>query len=71
MAYVEKHKSDDLILVKPLKLPDWAEEFLGSRTWTQLAISLGGDFDETTDNNRSITFARYYGLKKIALEKEP
>ncbi|MBQ7453952.1 MAG: hypothetical protein IJS69_02725 [Selenomonadaceae bacterium] len=71
MAYVEKHKSDDLILVKPLKLPDWAEKFLGSRTWTQLAISLGGDFDETTDNNRSITFARYYGLKKIALEKEP
>lgn len=69
--YVMSHKNDDLITVPPLKVPAWSEKVLGSRTWDQFTISVGGDLDDTPDGNRSVTFARYHGLKKIVLEKQP
>ena len=67
--YIMAHKNDDLITVPPLKVPAWSEEILGSRTWDQFTISVGGDLDDTPDGNRCITFARYYGLKAIKLRE--
>ena len=67
---VATHKNDDLIVVPPIKLPDWSEKFLGSRTWDKLTLLLGGDLKSYDSNNRNITFCRYYGLKKIVTTKE-
>lgn len=59
------HKNDDLIIVPPIKLPAWSEKFLGSRTWDNLTLLLGGDLKNYDYNNRNITFCRWHGLKKI------
>lgn len=69
-AYFAAHKDDDLIIVAPLKIPDWSENFLGSRTWDELSLELGGDFQPEVDGSRNVTFARYHGLKKIVVEEE-
>ncbi|MBQ6005334.1 MAG: hypothetical protein IJL14_03690 [Selenomonadaceae bacterium] len=67
---VAAHKNDDLIVVPPIKLPDWSETLLGSRTWDKLTLLLGGDLKSYDTNNRNILFCRYYGLKKIVTPKE-
>ena len=64
------HKNDDLIVVPPIKLPDWSEKLLGARTWDKLTLLLGGDLKSYDSNNRNILFCRYYGLKKIVTPKE-
>ncbi|MBR0260730.1 MAG: hypothetical protein IJQ85_02940 [Selenomonadaceae bacterium] len=66
---VAAHKNDDLIVVPPIKLPDWSETLLGSRTWDRLTLLLGGDLKNYDSNNRNILFCRCYGLKKIVTEK--
>ena len=65
--YIAAHKNDDLIIVQPLKLPEWSETFLGSRTWDELTLLLGGDLDFEATGSRSVTFARYHHLKQIIL----
>ena len=62
---VAAHKNDDLIVVPPIKLPARSEKILGSRTWDNLTLILGGDLKNFDSNNRNIIFCRYYGLKKI------
>ena len=69
IKFVAAHKNDDLIVVPPIKLPDWSEKFLGSRTWDRLTLLLGGDLKNYDSNNRNILFCRYYGLKKIVTSK--
>ena len=70
MKIVAAHVNDDLIVVPPIKLPDWSETFLGSRTWDKLTLLLGGDLKSYDSNNRNLVFAHIYGLKKIVTAKE-
>jgi len=67
---VAAHKNDDLIVVPPIKLPDWSEKILGSRTWDRLTLLLGGDLKSYDSNNRNILFCRVHGLKKIVTPKK-
>ena len=67
--YIAAHKNDDLIVVEPLELPPWSETFLGSRTWDELSLWVGGDLDDVPEGARSVTFARYHGLKKIIVKE--
>ena len=59
------HKNDDVVVVPPIKLPSWSEKFLGSRTWDNFALMVGGDLNHSDINNRNITFCHRHGLKKI------
>ena len=68
--YIAAHKHDALIVVKPLEIPDWIEPFTGTRTWTNLILWWGGDLEPSIEGNRSLTFARYHGLKQIMTEEK-
>ena len=63
-----EHKNDDLITLSPLKLPEWSETLLGSRTWDEFALIWGGDFEPEWQGMRNVVVAHYYGLKKIVVE---
>lgn len=66
-----EHKNDDLITLSPLKLPEWSETLLGTRTWDEFALIWGGDFEPEWQGMRNVVVARYYGLKKIVVEDKP
>ena len=66
--YIAAHRHDDLITVKPLKIPDWFEPFLGTRTWTEEVLWWGADLEPELDGNRNLLFAKYHGLKRIHAE---
>ena len=68
--FIAAHKNDDLITVKPLDIPDLSEKFLGTRTWDDMTLWVGGDLESDIKGNRDITFARYHGLKKIIAEEK-
>ena len=36
--YFSAHKNDDLIVVKPLEIPDLAEKFWVTRTWDEITL---------------------------------
>ena len=63
-----EHKNDDLITLSPLKLPEWSEILLGTRTWDEFALIWGGDFEPEWQGMRNVVVAHYYGLKKIVVE---
>ena len=71
MKFIEEHRKENLIVVKPLKIPAWSETLLGSRTWDEMTLWWGGDLESKETENRDIVFARYHGLKKIVTEKRP
>ena len=66
--YIAAHKNDDLITVKPLEIPNWIEPFVGTRTWDEMTLWWGGDLEPNINGNRDLTFAKYYGLKRIHTE---
>ena len=68
--FIAAHRNDDLITVKPIKIPKWSEIFLGTRTWDNITLWWGGDLESFIKGNRVITFARYHGLKKIVVEEK-
>ena len=68
--YIQAHRNDDLITVKPLEIPDWVEPFLGTRTWDEPMLWWGGDLEPAIDGNRNLTFAKYHGLKHIHAEEK-
>ena len=68
--YIAAHKNDALITVKPLEIPKWIEPFVGTRTWTESILWWGGDLEPDVKGARSLTFARYHGLKQIITEEK-
>lgn len=68
---IEKNRNADEIIVPYLKIPSWAENFVGQRSWTQIVIDWGADLEPYFEGNRNIMFAQYYDLKKIRAEKNP
>ena len=68
--YIAAHKNDALITVKPLEIPKWISPFVGTRTWDELTLWVGGDLEPAPDGNRDLTFAKYYGLKKIVAREK-
>ena len=68
--YIAAHKNDALITVKPLEIPKWISPFVGTRTWDELTLWVGGDLEPALDGNRDLTFAKYYGLKKIVAREK-
>ena len=71
MEYIAAHKQDDLIVVKPIILPATTEKIFWLWTLDEYA-RFYQDLTPYTDdyNNRNITYAQYYGLKKIVADKE-
>lgn len=70
-AYVSAHKNDELIVVDPINLPAVTEKIFWA--WTLNEYSrFYGDLTPYPDklNNRNITYAQYYGLKKIIINEE-
>ena len=68
---IEANRNADEIVVPYLEIQSWSETIIGQRTWTQLAIDWGADFEPYFEGNRNIMFAQYYGLKKIRAEQSP
>ena len=69
--YISQHKNDELIVVDPINLPAVTEKIFWA--WTLNAYSrFYRDLTPYTDkfNNRNITCAQYYGLRKIILNEE-
>ena len=66
--YIQTHRHEDLITVKPLEIPPGIEPFTGTRTWDSLTLWWGGDLEPDINGNRNLTFARYHGLKRIHAE---
>ena len=66
--YIQTHRHEDLITVKPLEIPEWIEPLTGTRTWTESALWWGGDLEHDVNGNRNLLFAKYHGLKRIHAE---
>ena len=69
--YIAQHKNDELIIVDPINLPAVTEKIFWAWTIDQYS-RFYGDLTPYTDklNNRNITYAQYYGLKNIIINKE-
>lgn len=69
--YISLHRNDELIIVDPINLPKITEKIFWAWTLNQYS-RFYGDLTPYPDklNNRNITYAQYYGLKKIIINEE-
>ncbi|MBR1729092.1 MAG: hypothetical protein IJ728_14805 [Selenomonadaceae bacterium] len=68
---IVKEQSDrELILVPPLNPSKRIEKFLGLRVLGSLAIQFGGDLNRDPKMGQNVLFAKYYGVKSVAVSDE-
>ena len=66
---IDARQSDALIEVPPLNPTRRLEKFLGLRIFGSAAMSLGGDLSNDPRDGHNATFAKFYGVSAIAVER--
>ena len=62
-------RAEPLIKVPPLNPTRRLENFLGLRIFGSAALSIGGELSDNPKEGHNVTFAKYHGLKAIAVER--
>ena len=67
MTLIEEHRAEPLIKVPPLNPTRRLEKILGLRIFGSAAMSIGGELSDNPREGHNVTFAKYHGLKAIAV----
>lgn len=62
-------RAEPLIKVPPLNPTRRLEKFLGLRIFGSAALSIGGELSDNPKEGHNVTFAKYHGIKAIAVER--
>ena len=69
LTLVEELRAEPLIKVPPLNPTRRLEKFLGLRIFGSAALSIGGELSDNPKEGHNVTFAKYHGLKAIAVRR--
>ena len=70
LSYVRQHQDADSLVVPFYRIPYNLDHYLGPRSITDFHIIYGADLESKTTDNRSLMYARYYGLPPIRIDRE-
>ena len=70
MAYIGQHRREPLIVVKAFHIPYDIDRILGPRSITDFHLIYGADLEYHPTDNRSLMFARYYGLQAVKSDRD-
>ena len=70
LSYVRQHQDADTLVVPAYQIPYHLDNYLGPRSLTDLHLIYAGDLESKTTDNRSLMYARYYGLHPIRIDRE-
>ena len=70
MTLDEQPCGDGVIVVPALYIPHRLDRFVGLHSVTDWHLIYGGDIEWKPTDNRSLMFARYYGLPAIRTDRE-
>ena len=70
LSYVRQHQDADTLVVSSYKIPYNLDSYLGPRSFTDFHLIYGADLESKTTDNRSLMYARYYGLPPIRIDRE-
>ena len=70
LSYVRQHQDADSLVVPYYKIPYNLDRYLGPRSITDFHIIYAGDLESKTTDNRSLMYARYYGIPPIRIDRE-
>lgn len=70
LFYVMQHQDADSLVVSAYYIPYNLDNYLGPRSLTEFHFIYGCDLESKTTDNRSLMYARYYGLPPIRIDRE-
>ena len=70
LSYVRQHQDADSLVVPYYKIPYNLDRYLGPRSITDFHLIYGADLESKTTDNRSLMYARYYGIPPIRIDRE-
>ena len=70
LSYVQQHRDADSLVVPYYKIPYHLDSWLGPRSITDFHLIYAADLESKTTDNRSLMYARYYGLPPIRIDRE-
>ena len=70
LSYVRQHQDADSLVVPYYKIPYNLDNYLGPRSITDFHLIYGADLESKTTDNRSLMYARYFGLPPIRIDRE-
>ena len=70
LSYVKQHQDADMLVVPYYKIPYNLDSWLGPRSITEFHLIYAADLESKTTDNRSLMYARYYGLPPIRIDRE-
>ena len=66
---VNEHRQDDLIVVPAIEIPGQLDKITGNRSLTESLLMFGADLESEPQDNRSLMYARYHGVKGVVIDK--
>lgn len=70
LARVQHQKGQPLIVVPAFRIPYGLDGYLGPRSFTDFHLIYGADLESKPTDNRSLMYARYYGLPPICIDRQ-
>jgi hypothetical protein len=70
LSYVKQHRDADMLVVPHYQIPYHLDSYLGPRSITDFHLIYAADLESKTTDNRSLMYARYYGLPPIRIDRE-
>lgn len=70
LTYVHQHRDEPLIVVNAFRIPYGIDRWIGPHSLTDYHLIYGADLEYRSTDNRSLMYARYYGLKAIRTDRD-
>ena len=70
LSYVMQHQDADSLVVSAYYIPYDLDSYLGPRSVTHFHFIYAADLESKTTDNRSLMYARYYGLPPIRIDQD-
>ncbi|MBR1761082.1 MAG: hypothetical protein IJ741_07880 [Schwartzia sp.] len=67
---IQSKPKEPLLVVPALQVPEGWWQIAGPRSMTEFHLIYGADLESKPTDNRSLMFARYYGIGPICIDKE-
>ena len=70
LDYVMQHKHQKLLVVPAYQIPNHLDRYMGPRSLVDDHLIYAADLESKTTDNRSLMYARYYGLPPICIDRQ-
>ena len=70
LDYVMQHQDQKQLVVPAYQIPNNLDHYIGPRSLTDFHLIYGADLESNPTDNRSLMYARYYGLPPISIDRQ-